>query len=85
MPDPLPDDRRARADAVLALLRGIAPEIDPAAIDPARPLRRQVDLDSMNWLDLMVALQQRFGVRIPESAYPRLVTLNDVLDALQER
>ena len=78
-------ERQALRTLVLSTLRGIAPEIDPAAIDPARPLRRQVDLDSMNWLDLMVALQQRFGVRIPESAYPRLVTLNDVLDALQER
>ncbi|MDP1900371.1 MAG: acyl carrier protein [Rubrivivax sp.] len=78
-------DRRALADAVMALLVSIAPEVEPDTLDPTRPLRRQVDLDSMNWLDLMVGLKQRFGVEIPESDYARLVSLNDVLDHLQAR
>jgi len=79
------EDRRALADAVMALLCSIAPEVEPGTIDPARPLRRQVDLDSMNWLDLIVGLKQRFGVEIPESEYARLVSLNDLLDELQAR
>ena len=79
------EDRRALSDAVMALLCSIAPEVEPGAIDPARPLRRQVDLDSMNWLDLMVGLKQRFGVEIAEADYARLVTLNDVLDHVQTR
>ncbi|MDO8419186.1 MAG: acyl carrier protein [Rubrivivax sp.] len=78
-------NRQALSDAVMALLCSIAPEVEPDAIDPARPLRRQVDLDSMNWLDLMVGLKQRLGVEIPESDYARLVSLNDVLDELQAR
>jgi len=69
----------------MSLLCSIAPEVEPGAIDPARPLRRQVDLDSMNWLDLMVGLKQRFGVEIAEADYARLVTLNDVLDHVQTR
>lgn len=77
--------RQALADAVMALLCSIAPEVEPATIDPARPLRRQVDLDSMNWLDLMVGLKQRFGVEIAEADYARLVSLNDVIDELQAR
>ena len=48
------EDRRALADAVMALLCSIAPEVEPGTIDPARPLRRQVDLDSMNWLDALI-------------------------------
>ena len=79
------EDRRALSDAVMSLLCSIAPEVEPGAIDPARPLRRQVDLDSMNWLDLMVGLKQRFGVEIAEADYARLVTLNDVLDHVQTR
>lgn len=78
-------NRQQLSDAVMALLCSIAPEVEPGAIDPARPLRRQVDLDSMNWLDLMVGLKERLGVEIPESAYARLVSLNDVLDELQAR
>lgn len=79
------EERQKLVDAVMALLCSIAPEVEPDTIDPTRPLRRQVDLDSMNWLDLMVGLNQRFGVEIPESDYARLVTLNDVLDELQTR
>ena len=79
------EDRAALANAVTALLCSIAPEVEPETIDPARPLRRQVDLDSMNWLDLMVGLKQRFGVEIAESDYARLVSLNDVIDELQAR
>jgi len=78
-------DRAALADALVALLCSIAPEVEPDQLDLARPLRRQVDLDSMNWLDLMVGLKQRFGVEIAESDYARLVSLNDVLDELQAR
>lgn len=79
------EDRKALSEALMALLCSIAPEVEPGTIDPARPLRRQVDLDSMNWLDLMIGLKQRFGVEIPESHYARLVSLNDVLDELQTR
>ena len=79
------EDRAALANAVTALLCSIAPEVEPDKLDLARPLRRQVDLDSMNWLDLMVALKQRFGVEIAESDYARLVSLNDVIDELQAR
>jgi len=79
------EDRAALAAGVMALLCSIAPEVEPDKLDLARSLRRQVDLDSMNWLDLMVGLKQRFGVEIAESDYARLVSLNDVLDELQAR
>lgn len=64
---------------VLAALRTIAPEIDAAELRPDRPLRRQVDLDSMDWLHFLLALHDRLKVEIPESDYARLVTLNDVV------
>ena len=78
-------DRAALSEAALSILRSIAPEVEAGAIEPARPLRHQVDLDSMDWLNFLVGLHQRFGINIPESDYARLVTLNDVLDYLQAR
>lgn len=78
-------DRPALTDAALTILRSIAPEVEPGMIEPERPLRHQVDLDSMDWLNFLVGLHERFGVNIPESDYARLVTLNDVLDYLQAR
>ncbi|MDD2920142.1 acyl carrier protein [Rhodoferax sp.] len=67
---------------VMTLLRAIAPELEPGALDFARPMRSQVDLDSMDWLNFLVSLSERFGVVISEADYARLVTFNDVLDYL---
>ncbi len=75
-------DRENLSATVLALLRAIAPELEPDALNPARPLRSQVDLDSMDWLNFLVSLHERFGVTIPEADVARLVSLNDVLDYL---
>lgn len=76
-------DRETLAATVLSLLRAIAPELEPGTLDAARPLRSQVDLDSMDWLNFLVSLHERFGVTIPEADYARLVSLNDVLDYLE--
>lgn len=64
---------------VLAELQRIAPELEAAELAPARPLRDQVDLDSMDWLHFLVALHERYKVDIPEADYRRLVTLDDIL------
>lgn len=77
-------DAEIRA-VVFAELTRIAPEVDPAELLPGVPLRDQVDLDSMDWLNLLVALHERLGVDIPESDYARLVTLVDLVSYLQRR
>ena len=59
--------------------------LDPEALELARPLRQQVDLDSMGWLNFLVSLHERFGVEIAEADYARLISLNDVVDYLQAR
>lgn len=78
-------DREQLRAVALNVLRGIAPEVEPAGIEPATPLRQQVDLDSMDWLNFLIGLHQRLGVNIPEADYARLVTLDNVLDYLQAR
>lgn len=76
------NDRESLSTTVMTLLRAIAPELEPDTLDAARPLRSQVDLDSMDWLNFLVSLHERFGVTIPEADYARLVSFNDVLDYL---
>jgi len=78
-------DRDALAAGLLELLGKIAPEIEPAEIDRAKLLRHQVDLDSMDWLNFLIAISERYGVQIPESDYARLARLNDLLDYLTKR
>lgn len=78
-------DRQQLKAIALEVLRGIAPEIEPGDITPATPLRHQVDLDSMDWLNFLIGLHQRLGVNIPQADYARLVTLDNLLDYLQAK
>lgn len=70
---------------VCSILQSIAPEVDTASLRGSRPLRLQVDLDSMDWLNFLVGLSQRLKVEIPESDYGQLVTLDDVMAYLRAR
>lgn len=78
------DDDEIRT-AVLATLKSIAPEIDERDLDPDQPLRNQVDLDSMDYLNFLVGLHQRLGVDIPEADYGKLATLSSIVSYLAAR
>ena len=68
------------AAAVLRALGEIAPEADPASIEPDAALRDQLDLDSMDMLNFAIALHTTFGIEIPESDYPKFATLSSAVD-----
>ena len=70
---------------VITILQTVAPEVEEGDLQDERPLRQQVDLDSMDWLNFLIGLDEPLKVDIPESDYGRLVTLADVLDYLQEK
>jgi acyl carrier protein len=78
------NDTELRA-AVIAELRTIAPEVDGDELRDDRPLRRQVDLDSLDWLNFLVGLHQRLAVEIPEADYPQLATIDDLIGYLRAR
>ena len=64
---------------VIEELTRIAPEIDPASIQPSVNFRDQLDLDSMDFLNFVLALHGRLRVEIPEADYARLSTLDGVV------
>lgn len=70
---------------VIETLKSIAPEIDAAELVGAKPLRNQIDLDSMDWLNVIIGLHERFEVDIPETDYARLTTLDAIVDYLAVR
>ena len=74
-----PMNRDDTARAVLAALASVAPEADPNAIDPKQPLRDQLDLDSMDFLNFIVALHHDLGVDVPERDYGKLATLESAV------
>ena len=69
----------------LRVLQSIAPEIEEVDLRDDKPLRAQIDLDSMDWLNFLLGLHRELSVDIPESDYARLVTLADVVAYLRQR
>ncbi len=63
----------------------IAPEISLDEVDADGDLRDEFDIDSMDFLNLVIALHQRLGVDIPESDYAQLVSLRALSGYLTAR
>ncbi len=63
-------------------LSQIAPEADLGHLSGSAPLREQLDIDSFDFLRLMVTLHDRLHVEIPERDYRKLTTLDGAVDYL---
>lgn len=70
---------------VLRHLGDRAPEADLTRLRPDRSFRDQLDLDSVDFLNFLIALNKELGIEVPEQDYPHLVTLNGCLDYLGKR
>lgn len=70
---------------VLRLLGEIAPEADLAAVNPEVSFRDQLDIDSIDFLNFIVALHKQFQIEVPESDYPELATIEGCVRYLQHK
>jgi acyl carrier protein len=66
-------------------LSNVAPEADLEAIDPSRDLRDQIDIDSVDFLNFLIALDHELGVDIPDADVAKLVTLDGCVAYLHDR
>ncbi|HEY6565673.1 MAG TPA: acyl carrier protein [Pirellulaceae bacterium] len=62
-------------DVVINILEDIAPDEDLSQLDDTTALREQLELDSMDFLDIVMELRKRYRIQIPEEDYPRLASL----------
>ena len=70
------------SQAILDIISSIAPDEDTSNVKPEVRLRDQLDLDSMDFLDIVMELRKRYGVEVPEEDYPKLATLNSCVEYL---
>ena len=68
---------------IFAELQKIAPESDPAGLEPNESIREALDTDSYSFLKVLVGLNERTGIEIPESDYGQLGTLAGMLNYLR--
>ena len=62
--------------AIRDIITTIAPDEELDGLDTAQPLRDQIELDSMDFLDIVMELRKRYGVQVPEAEYGELATLD---------
>lgn len=68
---------------VLEELSNIAPDVDMSTIDPSADLREALDIDSMDFLNFITAIDKRLSVNVPELDYPKLTTLAGAIAYLE--
>jgi len=64
---------------VLDILTDIAPDEDLSGLKDDIPLRDQLELDSMDFLDIVMELRKRYRVQVPEEDYPQLASMESTV------
>jgi len=78
-------DREGIKSAIVNIIQEINPDIDTRGLDPEKRIRDQLDLDSMDFLDIVMEIRRRYGVEVPEKDYIQLATLNSATNYLTPR
>lgn len=68
---------------ILDILSSIAPDDDLSNLNDAQPFREQLELDSMDFLDIVMELRKRYRVQIPEEDYGHLASMNSTVAYLE--
>lgn len=71
--------------AIVGIINDINPDEDTSSIDPAVRLREQLDLDSMDFLDIVMELRKRYGVHVPDTDYEHLASLDSCVAYLRDK
>lgn len=72
-------------DLILDIIADIDEDAEFDDLDADKALRDQLDLDSMDFLDIVMELRKRHKLQIPEEDYPQLATLNSCVNYLEPK
>ncbi len=62
------------------LLRKVAPETEPEKLKPDDNIQQTLAMDSFDYLQFIVGMDEEFGIQTPEDDYGKIATLRDLLD-----
>ena len=62
----------------------LVPEIDTNTIDPAADIRYEIEIDSMDFLIMVVDINELYGIEIPEADYGNLGTLDNLVNYIRQ-
>jgi acyl carrier protein len=72
-------------NVIIDILSDISPDADLSNLDDAAPLREQIELDSMDFLDIVMELKKRYRITIPEEDYKELASMNSTIAYLSQK
>jgi len=72
-------------DMILEIIEDIDEDAEFDNLNADKPLRDQLDLDSMDFLDIVMELRKRYKLQIPEEEYPELATLSSCVNYLEPK
>jgi acyl carrier protein len=75
-------DENSLRGQVIASLIEVAPDVDQSALDPDINFRDQFEIDSVDFLELVLNLEKKLGIKIPEVDYPKLSSMRGCLTYL---
>ena len=78
-------DEKKIKETVLRELLQVAPEADLDQLDPSENIRESLDIDSFDYLNFLIALNDDLGIEIPESDYDRFSTLEGIISYISSR
>jgi acyl carrier protein len=67
------------------LIHRVAPEADPAKLGLDEGLREALDIDSFDFLKIVIGVHEVFGIDIPEAEYRQVTTLRGLADYVSQR
>ena len=70
---------------ILEIIAEIVPDEDLSNLKDDISIREQVELDSMDFLDIIMELRKRYGIEVPEDDYKELATLDSSMSYLEPR
>ena len=72
-------------EVILEIIEDIDEDAEFDSLEADKPLRDQLDLDSMDFLDIVMELRKRYKLQIPEEEYPELATLDSCVNYLEPK
>jgi acyl carrier protein len=72
-------------DAIIEILSDIVPDDDLSQLQDDVPLREQLELDSMDFLDIVMELRKRYRIQVPEEDYVKLASMASTVAYLEPR
>ena len=72
-------------ETIYNIISEIVPDEDLSNLDDGLSIRDQIELDSMDFLDIVLELRKRYKANVPEEDYPKLATIDSCVEYLEPK